>query len=335
MVDIRAVGLLAAILAVRPAFAEDRAATRAADASRLKEADRLERQGETALASGNYAVAGFPLRAALTIREETLGPDHPDTLRSLDEIAAASLATGEGERAEALYKRVLAAREKALGPDHPAVADDLHALANAYIASDDVERIERSLPLFARAADIRARALGPDSPRVAESINRMAVTQLWLAQRAGRFRVPALLDGIRRASTGSARPRLPRREYLDQAERGLKRTLAIREKSSGPDDRVVAFNLQNLAAVYAEGGRFAEAEPLMKRSLALFEKAMGPDHPITAASLDYYARILGKARGDAEARAEVRALSARARSIRDRQVRRASTGPARGAPPAR
>ena len=43
--------------------------------------------------------------------------------------------------------------------------------------------------------------------------------------------------------------------------------------------------LNNLASVYREEGRFAEAEPLYRRSLGIWEKALGPDHPLVAASL--------------------------------------------------
>ena len=40
--------------------------------------------------------------------------------------------------------------------------------------------------------------------------------------------------------------------------------------------------LNNLAALYDNQGRYAEAEPLYKRALAIQEKALGPDHPDVA-----------------------------------------------------
>jgi hypothetical protein len=57
------------------------------------------------------------------------------------------------------------------------------------------------------------------------------------------------------------------------------RSLAIRERSFGPDHPLVASSLNNLAHLYDDQGRYADAEPLYMRSLAISEKSLGPDHP--------------------------------------------------------
>jgi tetratricopeptide (TPR) repeat protein len=331
MFDIKAIGLLAAILAC-PALAFAQNATKAEQtASRLKEADRLEKQGMTSVGAGNYASAAIPLEAVLMIREKELGPDHPDTVRVLNALGTVSQAIGRPEEAEALLRRALNASEKALGPDHPDVADILHNLANVYASSDDVRRVEQSLTLLERAATIRAKALGPDHPRVAEAINRMAAIDLVLAERAGAWQMPDLLAGVRRTPASLARPRLSREEYLAHSERGFKQAMAIREKALGPDHPAVAASLASLAAVYTARGHYAQAEPLLKRALAISEKTLGPNHPATANILDDYADALGNARKDSASLAEAKAMKIRARAILDAQVRRASAD----APPAR
>ena len=43
-------------------------------------------------------------------------------------------------------------------------------------------------------------------------------------------------------------------------------------------------SLNNLALLYRDQGRYADAEPLYKRALAINEKALGPDHPNVATS---------------------------------------------------
>ena len=40
--------------------------------------------------------------------------------------------------------------------------------------------------------------------------------------------------------------------------------------------KLVATSLNNLAALYYDQGKYAEAEPLYKRALAIWEKALGP-----------------------------------------------------------
>lgn len=332
MVDIKAVGLLAAIVAACPAFAVAQNAGEAEQAaSRLREADRLEQQGMAAVGAGNYASATIPLEATLMIREQAQGPDHADTLRVLNNLGLVSLTLGQTKEAEALLGRALASVERSKGADHPGSVDILQNLAAAYAASDDARRIERALPLLERAAAIRTNTLGAEHPGVAATIHSMAMVDLSLAGRAGARRMPDLLAGIRPTP---ARPSLSREAYLDRAGRGFERSLAIREKALGPDHRDVAASLRGLASVQVERGDYARAEPLMKRSLAISEKALGRDHPSLATALDDYATILGNARkGGADA--EVKALKTRARALRDAQVRRASADAPPSIAPAR
>jgi hypothetical protein len=58
-------------------------------------------------------------RRALAIREKVLGPDHPDTAQSINNLALVLYAKGDYAGAEPLLRRALAIREKALGPNHP------------------------------------------------------------------------------------------------------------------------------------------------------------------------------------------------------------------------
>jgi tetratricopeptide (TPR) repeat protein len=81
---------------------------------------------------GNLAEARPYHQRALAIREKALGPDHPNTAQSLNNLG--SLLKGMGNLAEArpYYQRALAILEKALGPDHPhtqLVRDNLANLA--------------------------------------------------------------------------------------------------------------------------------------------------------------------------------------------------------------
>ena len=53
----------------------------------------------------------------------------------------------------------------------------------------------------------------------------------------------------------------------------------------------MAAALNNLAGLYRNQGRYAEAEPLYKRALAIHEKALGPDHPDVATALNNLAEL--------------------------------------------
>ena len=53
----------------------------------------------------------------------------------------------------------------------------------------------------------------------------------------------------------------------------------------------MAESLNNLAVLYRNQGKYAEAEPLLKWALDIQEKALGPDHPNVARSLNNLADI--------------------------------------------
>jgi len=55
----------------------------------------------------------------LAHQEQTLGPDHPSTQSSRNNLAAAYRDAGRADEAISLHEQNLAARERVLGPDHP------------------------------------------------------------------------------------------------------------------------------------------------------------------------------------------------------------------------
>ena len=78
---------------------------------------------------------------------------------------------------------------------------------------------------------------------------------------------------------------------MGEAERLMRRALAIDEKSLGPDHPTVAIHLHNLSMVLIAMNRLGQAEPLMKRHVLIFKHfylATGHEHPHwKAAVLDY------------------------------------------------
>ncbi len=74
----------------------------------------------------------------------------------------------------------------------------------------------------------------------------------------------------------------------------------------------MAKSLNNLALLYDDQGKYAEAEPLYKRSLAIRENALGSQHPDVAESLENYAALLRETGRGAEATK----MKARAKAIR-------------------
>jgi eukaryotic-like serine/threonine-protein kinase len=97
------------------------------------------------------------LARAVKIREDALGPDHPDIAASWVDLAAANQDVRHLDVAADAYQRAIAIWTRALGPDH-------HDLARPLIGLADVELLrnapERAVPLLERALAIREHTAG-------------------------------------------------------------------------------------------------------------------------------------------------------------------------------
>ncbi|MFT5466683.1 MAG: hypothetical protein ACI8UO_001783 [Verrucomicrobiales bacterium] len=130
--------------------------------------------------NGDYAAAEPLYRRALEARERVLGAEHPDTLGSLNNLAALLDAKDDYAAAEPLLRRALEARERVLGAEHPDTLLSLNNLAGFLLERG---RAEEALPLFRRARDGREAALGPDHPSTLRTVWWLAVA----AEKEGRL----------------------------------------------------------------------------------------------------------------------------------------------------
>ena len=85
------------------------------------------------------------------------------------------------------------------------------------------------------------------------------------------------------------------------AEPLMRRALAVDEASFGPNEPVVAVDLNNLAQLLLGTNRLGEAEPLVRRALAIDEARLGSAHPNVATSLHNLALLLANTNRLAEA----------------------------------
>jgi CHAT domain-containing protein len=206
---------------------------------------------------GAYSKAEPLYQRALAIYEKTLGPEHPNTATSLNNLAELYDAMGAYGKAEPLSQRALAISEKVLGPEHPDTGTSLINLAVLYREMGAYGKAE---PLSLRALAISEKVLGSEHPNTAKSLNNLA--ELYDAMGA-----------------------------YDKAEPLSLRALAITEKVQGPEHPNTVTSLNNLASLYRALGVYAKAEPIYLRALAISEKALGSEHPNTAKSLNNLASL--------------------------------------------
>jgi tetratricopeptide (TPR) repeat protein/transcriptional regulator with XRE-family HTH domain len=259
---------------------------------------------------------------ALATWERVLGPDHPDTAESLNNLGALLSSQGELAAARPLYERALAIRERVLGPDHRDTGESLNNLA---VLLKQQGELAAARPLYERAVAIHERVHGPDHSDTAKCLNNLGVLLHAQGEMAA---ARSLLErglAIRERVLGPDHPDtaeslnnlgvLFRQQGELAAARPLyERSLAILERVLGPDHRLTAQGLNNLGTLLRHQGELDAAIPLYERALDIRERVLGPDHPHTAESLHGLASLL-QAQDELDA---ARPLSERALAIRER-----------------
>jgi tetratricopeptide (TPR) repeat protein/tRNA A-37 threonylcarbamoyl transferase component Bud32 len=185
-----------------------------------------------------------------------LGPDHPDTLTSRNNLALAYLDAGRTAEAITLLEANLKQQESKLGPDHPLTLTSRDNLANAYL---DAGRTAEAIMLLEPTLRLSESKLGPDHPDTLASRNNLALAY----QAAGRTAEAIML---------------------------LEPTLTQKESRLGPDHPDTLTSRNDLARAYQAAGRTAEAITLHEANLKLFESKLGPDHPHTLTAMNNLAR---------------------------------------------
>jgi tetratricopeptide (TPR) repeat protein len=119
----------------------------------------LNQMGEYLDARAQFAEAKPYLERALAIREQVLGPQHPDTATSLNDLGVLLRTQGDLAGAKPYLERALAIREQVLGPQHPDTATSLNDLGVLLYAQGDLAGAK---PYLERALQISRLRLGKD-----------------------------------------------------------------------------------------------------------------------------------------------------------------------------
>jgi serine/threonine protein kinase len=243
---------------------------------------------------------GYPDRAIklFTKARDTfaaaLGPDHPDTLKSMNNLAISYHDAGQHDPAIKLLEEVLALRRAKFGPDHPETLGCMNNLALNY---RDTGQNERALKLFEETLALRRSKLGPDHPDTLQSMHNLALSYNDAGQHDRAIKLHQETLALRRAILGLDHPETLRSmnnlavSYRDAGQNGwamklYEETLALTMSKLGPDHPDTLSTMNNLANSYADAGRNDRALKLREETLALRRAKLGPDHPYTLGSMN-------------------------------------------------
>ncbi len=192
----------------------------------------------------------------------TFGPDHPETLSSINNLALAYYSAGRLQEATALGEEALTLFRAKFGLDDPKTLSIMNNLALAY---QDSRRLTEAVSLLEQTFGLRKSKLGPGHSGTLATMNNLANAY----REAGR-----LPDALRL---------MEQAVQLKQAELGAEHPSTLLSKS-------------NLAGTYRDADRITEALSLFEETLRLQKARIGVDHPDTLSTMGNLARTFLKAR---------------------------------------
>ena len=274
-------------------------APRSIQSDGVKKAEDLNARVLELREAGRFAEAIPLAQEVLMICKAMLGPRHPSTATSLNNLAYLYLETGAYTNAQPLMEEALAVRKAVLGLRHPDTAVSLDNLADLYLRTGAYANAQ---PLYEEALSIFKELLGPRHPTTAVSLNNLARLH---GETGAYLRAQALMEealAIRKEVLGARHPATATSlndlavlyrmtgAYL-RAQALMEEALAIRKEVLGVRHPATATSLHNLADLYFETGAFGRAQRLYEEALAISREVLGLRHPETAATLNNLARV--------------------------------------------
>ena len=233
--------------------------------------DHLEAHSnsDSAVASSINAVANFLglalhfdaaeqlYRRSLDLNIRALGPCHPDTSSSLNNLGLALKDKGDYDGAKEYLQRAVELDERT-SPFTLETANSIDHLATVCGLRGEFGRAEE---LQRRSLAIRESVVGREHPDVASSLDGLSVL-------------------------------LFNRHKWAEAESFCRRALHIRESNPGPNHPLTAHSRCVLASLRRAQGDLNGAELLFRQAIPVFESNFGPFHTQTNGALNNFALLL-------------------------------------------
>jgi len=265
---------------------------------------------------GQYNLAETTLREVLKEREHALGPEHPDTLRTRNDLAVTLDDEGKYAEAEVEYRAVIELEKKLLGPDHPTTLTTRDNLGGALYHQGKYAEAEAE---FRAVLKLEEKVLGPEHTDTLYTRNNLAGTlddEGKSAEAETEYRAVIKLrekvldpeDPILLGTRNNLAGALYGQGKYAEAEAEYRAVIKVKEKVLGPDHPDTLLTRGNLAEVLAARGKYGEAELEARAVIKLEEKVLGPEHPNTLYTRGNLAKTLYGQGKYAEAEAEFRAV---------------------------
>ncbi|WP_426732679.1 tetratricopeptide repeat protein [Myxococcus faecalis] len=273
---------------------------------------------------GAYDAALEDLRAAVAIREKSLGAEHPLVAHPLSTVGIVLNAQGRYAEALASHERALGLLERAYGTEHLGCIEYLNNVATSLRL---LGRVEEAVARYSRALKLAERLPHDEHPRalmvrlnLGDALQRQGKLSEALAHYA------RVLPDLKRIH-GEAHPRVVSvltsmgNAHADlgqsaSAEQAYGEALALQRRYLGDTHPDLALTYNNLGTVKLDLGAHAEARSLLLTARKSWEQSLGTEHPKVASVIQNLAKVdLAEGRLPAALHGFLRALELRRKAL--------------------
>ena len=243
---------------------------------------------------GLYSRAQSLVERGIEIQRRVLGPEHPDTLRSMYRLSCILRDGGHLAEAEKLSRETLEIQRRVVGLDHP---NTLESMANLAVVLTYEGHYAEAEKLDRQILETERRLLGPDHPNTLLSMNNLAAELVDSGRDVEAEKVfretleserrvlgPEHPDTLRSMSNLANTLRDEGRDA--EAEKLFHETLEIQQRVLGPEHRETLTSKLNLAVTLSHEGHYADAEKLFRETLDVQRRVLGPDHQSALETLE-------------------------------------------------
>ncbi|KAL7934422.1 P-loop containing nucleoside triphosphate hydrolase protein [Trichoderma chlorosporum] len=226
---------------------------------------------------GNYVDAKQIHQQALDLRTIALGPENPDTLTSMNDLAMNLDQLGQYKEAEQMHRQVLELRMKILGAEHPDTLTGMNDLASDL---HQLGQYKEAKQMYRQVLKLRTKILGADHPDTLASRNNLALNLYRLGQYKEAEQLHRQVLKLQIKILGAEHP-----DTL-----ASRNNLALKILGTEHPDTLASWN--NLAIHLYGLGQYKEAEQMHREVLRLRIKVLGAEHPKTINSRENLASAL-------------------------------------------
>jgi tetratricopeptide (TPR) repeat protein len=187
-----------------------------------------------------------------------LGPEHPDALSSMGNLAHVLFDQGKPDEARKLVEQELEIRRRTLGPEH---ADTLESMNNLAVVLHDQGKRDEARKLYEQALEIKRRILGPEHPDTLMSMHNLASV-------------------------------FGKHAKWDEARKRYEQALEIKRRILGPEYPDTLEAMARLVAFLIGEGKWDEGRKLAEQTLEIQRRVLGPDNPRRSHAIFQLLRIM-------------------------------------------